>query len=241
MKSQPKYLLIAQDIIELIQDGNLRAGDQLMPEVQLCQKYAVSRMTVNKALSNLVAKGYITRTAGKGTFITEPRVTKYIGKKGGGSFSSDILSINKKPGAILIDYHVIRANELPEIANRLELENDDFIHCIQRIRTSDDVRIALSTTYIPCKYLPAIDITILESSLYAYLDSNYHFHPQALDFTFQAVLPTTKQKELLQIDSCALLKACHRSVLETGELFEYTETYYVGTQYTYQFIPEISE
>ena len=238
MKPQPKYLLIAQNIIDLIQDGSLRSGDQLMTEVQLCKKYAVSRMTVNKALSNLVTKGYLTRTAGKGTFIAEPKVTKYIGKKGNGSFSSDILSIHKKPGAILIDYHVARAADIPNVAELLHLENTDFIHCIQRIRTSDDIRIALSSTYIPCKFLPAIDIAVLEDSLYKYLAQKYRFHPQALDYTFQACLPTAKQKELLQIDACALLKACHRSVLESGELFEYTETYYVGNRYTYRFIPD---
>ena len=61
MKKTAIYLQIAQNIIEMIQDGTLRPGDQLMTESQLCEKYNVSRMTVNKALSTLVAQNYINR------------------------------------------------------------------------------------------------------------------------------------------------------------------------------------
>lgn len=240
MKKIPRYLAIAQDIIDLIHDGKLKSGDQLMTEAQLCGQYGVSRMTVNKALSNLVNQGYISRTAGKGTFILEPKITKNIGTNAIGSFSSDIRSINKEPGAILVDYHVLRASEIPSVAERLNLEEQDFVHFIHRIRTSDGVRIALSYTYIPCKYLPAIDVNVLEGSLYAYLDQEYHIHPAAFAYTFNALLPTAKQKELLQIDSCALLKCSHSSMIESGVLFEYTETYYAGNRYTYQFNPETS-
>lgn len=238
MKDMPKYLSIAQDIIAQIEDGTLRSGEQLMTENLLCEKYKVSRMTVNKALATLVNKGYIVRTAGKGTFILDQKVTKYIGAKSSTSFSKDMQSIKTKPGAILVDYRVIRASEVPNVLKQLELEEEDFLHYIHRIRTSDGVHIALSHTYIPCKYLPALDVTVLEHSLYEYLDKEYHIHPQALDYTFSALLPTHRQRELLQVDSCALLKSCHRSIIESGVLFEYTETYYAGNRYTYKFTPE---
>ena len=49
MKKAPLYITIAQDLMELIQNGTLRSGEQLMTEAQLCEKYQVSRMTANKA------------------------------------------------------------------------------------------------------------------------------------------------------------------------------------------------
>jgi DNA-binding GntR family transcriptional regulator len=235
-KKIPRYLEIAQDIIDKIQDGTLRHGEQIMTESQLCEIYNVSRMTVNKALSSLVSKGYITRTAGKGTFVLEPKVTKEIGKSG--SFSSDIRSINKKPGAILVDYRVVRASSIVNVAKKLKLEPDELVHNILRIRTSDNVKIALSNTYIPCKYLPALDVTILEGSIYDYLDRELDLHPAAFDYSFNAMLPNEQQKKLLQIDSCALLKVSHCSYTENIPVFEYTETYYVGNRYTYRFQPQ---
>ncbi len=235
MKKTPRYQAIAQDIIEKIQNGTFRSGDQLMTEAQLCEQYEVSRMTVNKALTSLVERGYISRTAGKGTFVLEPKVTKDLGSSN--SFSSDMRSINKTPGAILVDYKVLRAGSLPDVQERLQLSEEELVHFIHRVRTSDGVRIAISRTYIPCKYLPALDVTVLEHSLYEYLDREYHIHPKATDYTFSALLPTARQKELLQVDSCALLKLSHCSVTEAGTLFEYTETCYAGNRYTYQFYP----
>lgn len=229
------YLQIAQDIIEMIQDGILHPGDQLMTESQLCEKYHVSRMTVNKALSTLVAQNYISRTPGKGSFVLDINILKDISKKIPTSFTKDILSINKKPGAILVDYRVLRAEDTGEAARLLKLEDDELVHFIHRIRTIDNIRTALSYTYIPCKYLPAPDVTCLEHSLYQYLEETYQIVPMATDYTFNALLPTKKQQELLQMENCALLKASHISIIGTGSLFEYTETYYAGNRYTYHF------
>lgn len=234
MKKEPLYLTIAQDIMEMIQNGKLRSGEQLMTEAQLCEKYQVSRMTANKALSTLAAQGYISRTAGKGSFVLEPKITKDIGASES-SFTKDIASIGKKAGAILMEYQVIRAEEAPVAAGQLRLEAQELLHHIFRIRTSNDVRIALSHTYIPCKYLPALDATILEGSLYEYLGNTHQIYPAVLDHSFSALLPSKKQLELLQTDSCALLKSSHTSTIDPNLLFEYTETYYAGSRYTYHF------
>lgn len=235
MKKMPLYLTIVQDIMEMIQNGSLRSGEQLMTEAQLCEKYQVSRMTANKALSALVAQGYISRTAGKGSFVLEPKVTKDIGSSNISSFSRDMASVGKKPGAILVEYRVMRAEEAPLAAERLQLAENELIHYIFRIRTSNDIRIALSHTYIPCKYLPALDVTILEGSLYEYLDQTYQIHPRVLDYNFSAILSNKKQQELLQTEACALLKSIHTSTIEPDIFFEFTETYYVGNRYTYHF------
>ena len=235
MKKTPLYLIIAQDIMEMIQNGSLRCGEQLMTEAQLSEKYQVSRMTANKALSALVAQGYISRTAGKGSFVLEPKVTKDIGTSNISSFSRDMDSVGKKPGAILVEYRAMRAEEAPIAAERLHLAENELVHYIFRIRTSDDIRIALSHTYIPCKYLPALDVTILEGSLYEYLDQTYQIHPRVLDYNFSAILSNKKQQELLQTEACALLKSSHTSTIEPDIFFEFTETYYVGNRYTYHF------
>lgn len=134
-----------------------------------------------------------------------------------------------------MEYRVICAEEAPLAAEQLRLEAQELLHYIFRIRTSNDVRIALSHTYIPCKYLPALDVTILEGSLYEYLNNTHQIYPIVLDHNFSALLPSKKQQELLQVDSCALLKSSHTSTIEPDLLFEYTETYYAGSRYTYHF------
>ena len=237
LKKTALYLTIAQDIIDQIQAGSLRPGDQLPVEKELCDKYNVSRMTVNKALSSLVYQNYITRTPGKGSFVNEqePVVRKNIRQEGHNSFSADITPIGKQPGAILQEYRMIHASEYPRMQEKLHLDPNDMVHYIFRIRTIDGVRVALSHTYIPCALLPALDITVLEHSLYQYLDQVCGIHPHVTEYAFSALLPTKKQQELLQTESCALLKSAHTSSAECGPYFEYTETFYAGNRYTYYF------
>jgi GntR family transcriptional regulator len=53
-----------------IEDGRLRAGDQLPTEFELVERFAVSRHTVRVALQQLASEGLIVRRAGQGTFVT---------------------------------------------------------------------------------------------------------------------------------------------------------------------------
>lgn len=232
-RTTPRYLQIARDIINQIQKGNLQPGDQIMTESQLCDMYQVSRMTVNKALTTLVEKGDIRRIPGKGSFVLEHQVVKLIGSTD--SFSNDIRSINKTPGAILLEYQVLRSSAAETAAEKLKLKPDELIHHFSRIRTSDGIPVALSSTYVPCKYLSALDVSVLEDSFYDYLDRAYGLHPVVRDCSFNAELPDERQKKLLHTDFYALLKVCHTSSAENIDLFEYTETHYVGNRYTYRF------
>ena len=64
MKEMPKYKIIENYIIDRIQSGDLKPGDQIETEKQLSEKFDIGRLTVNKALINLAQEGYIERTAG---------------------------------------------------------------------------------------------------------------------------------------------------------------------------------
>lgn len=69
MKS--KYQIVLDDITTLIENNAYPPGSMLPTEMELAARYGVSRSTIQKTLGALVLKGMITRTAGKGTFVTE--------------------------------------------------------------------------------------------------------------------------------------------------------------------------
>ncbi|HML46713.1 MAG TPA: GntR family transcriptional regulator [Clostridia bacterium] len=69
MKS--KYQIVLDDITTLIENNAYCPGSMLPTEKELAAHYGVSRSTIQKTLGTLVLKGMITRTAGKGTFVTE--------------------------------------------------------------------------------------------------------------------------------------------------------------------------
>ncbi len=57
---------------ELINRGQLKPGDKLMPERELAETLEVSRTTVRNAISRLVFMGLLEHRQGQGTFVRSP-------------------------------------------------------------------------------------------------------------------------------------------------------------------------
>lgn len=232
MAKQPIYVKIMSDIENQIKDETLKSGDQIPTEKELCEFYNTSRMTVNKAISRLCEKNLIERIAGKGSFVKEHRVIKNLQLGTNGSFSDDMIATGKVPGSKLIEYKLVKGKEVPHVKHALKLKDDDFIHYFVRVRTGDGIPIAISYTYLSASIIPTIDIQIMEGSLYKYINK-LGYSIDGIDAEYSAVLPTDKQKELLQVDQVALFKSEHVTFLSDGRPFEYISTYYRGDQYTY--------
>ena len=67
------YLQIKQHILDGIRERHYQAGDRIPTEAALCEQFAVSRMTVNKALSQLAKAGLIERRRRSGSFVRRPQ------------------------------------------------------------------------------------------------------------------------------------------------------------------------
>jgi len=65
----PRYLQIATYLRILIQKNQLKRGNQLPTEAELCKRFSCSRSTVRQALDVLVREGEVHRVRGAGTFV----------------------------------------------------------------------------------------------------------------------------------------------------------------------------
>lgn len=65
------YDQVAQDIIAMIEKGELKPGDKLPTEMVLASKLGISRGMLREALTILQYKGYISRKPKDGTYIRE--------------------------------------------------------------------------------------------------------------------------------------------------------------------------
>lgn len=78
----PRYMLVADALIADIEQGTYRVGDMLPPELEIAEKYGVSRYTAREAIRRLTEMGLITRRAGVGTTVksaaTQARYTARI-------------------------------------------------------------------------------------------------------------------------------------------------------------------
>jgi GntR family histidine utilization transcriptional repressor len=67
-KTTPPYAQIKQTLKAALAKGDYAAGAQLPSEAELVARFAVSRMTVGRALNELAAEGLVERRQGAGTF-----------------------------------------------------------------------------------------------------------------------------------------------------------------------------
>ncbi|SAK53473.1 GntR family transcriptional regulator [Caballeronia hypogeia] len=66
---QPRYLQLAQTLINEIQSGRFPVGSTIPTEFELCEQFGASRSTVREAVKQLVQLGMVVRQAGIGTTV----------------------------------------------------------------------------------------------------------------------------------------------------------------------------
>jgi GntR family transcriptional regulator, histidine utilization repressor len=67
----PAYGQVKAFIKKRISTGTWKPGDPVPSEAALMEQFGVSRMTVNRALRELMGEGLVTRVQGSGTFVAE--------------------------------------------------------------------------------------------------------------------------------------------------------------------------
>ncbi len=67
---QPRYMQLAQTLINEIQAGRFPVGTTIPTEFALCDQFGASRSTVREAVKQLVQLGMVKRQAGVGTTVT---------------------------------------------------------------------------------------------------------------------------------------------------------------------------
>lgn len=74
--AQPRYLQLAQTLLNEIESGHYPVGSQLPTEYELCEQFGVSRATAREAVKRLVQMGLVVRQPRLGTTVTAQKITQ---------------------------------------------------------------------------------------------------------------------------------------------------------------------
>jgi len=109
----------------------------------LCKKFNVSKITVTRALRELVNEGLIIRKQGKGSFVNKHSYIQNLNKFL--DFTCNTASIEAEHK--ILKWHLVKPSK--KILNKMGLSKDDIVLEIIRLRYHDKKVIGLEYTYIP--------------------------------------------------------------------------------------------
>ncbi len=91
----PKYYILKKVLEEKIENEEFPADEPIPSEQELMEMYQVSRITVRKAVDELVNEGYLYKIQGKGTYVkTDERSSNLFAIT---SCTEDVVRMGMKP------------------------------------------------------------------------------------------------------------------------------------------------
>lgn len=225
----PIYIQISEGIRKVLVTRQVPAGSQLPSSFELCQQFAVSRVTLRQAFDLLERDGLIETRRGKGTFVACPRVQKTLTDMRG--FGEEMRLRGKVPSTRMLLFQESR----PGLAARdlLRLEEHQPVYEIRRLRLADGVPLAIEDVQLPSALVPRLDrANLSERSLYGVLEEEYGIRLVRCEDEVSAVLPNREQKRILGLDHpVALLQIKRVSYTKDDLPVELAVTVYRGDVY----------
>ncbi len=193
----PKYYILKREIVKKIDNDEL-LDDQLIPsERELIKEYGVSRITVRRAIVELVNEGYLYRIQGKGTYVKGDSKKQDLFSIT--SCTQDIINLGMTPSRKVIRCELI--DSYPKRARQMEIDKNDKLVVIDRVYYADKEPINRTITYLPQKYFPDLEQhNFHDESLYEVLEKHYKLKVTRATRTIEAVIATDEVANLLDVE-----------------------------------------
>ncbi len=167
--SNLKYIQIKDDIINKIQMSEYRANQVLPSENELCKIYNVSRITVRKALDELIHEDILYSIKGKGSFVKE-KATEGLSKIY--SFTEAITFLGGEPSKKVISFEIEKPNDVTK--EKMNLDDNDKVYVIKTLYFANETPYCINHAILCAKYFENLGYFDLNNnSLYEVLKNFY--------------------------------------------------------------------
>ncbi len=203
---RPKHAQL-RAILEEMCDTQLHPGDLLPGERVLEEAYGVSRITVRRAIGDLVASGRLRRARGKGTFVAPNPLVSRLNLA---SFSSemeaqDVTATSK----ILLSE---RAPAPPEVSEFFRSPPGTAHTHLRRLRLGDGEPYSIDDGWYNAEHVPGLLENDVYNSVYSILENDYRVPVTEADQVVTAVSADEQEAMLLDVPpGTALLRIVRHS------------------------------
>lgn len=188
------------EIVERIEclmiEKQLKPGDRLPSERELCELWNCNRMTFRSAVKRLVAEGKLVTVPSTGNFVAPAKLERYLQDLT--SFSDFVMQKGMIPDNRLIHQCILPASQ--KTADKLKVPAGSDIFELVRLRLVDHAPVSLETAQIPCSKFSGIEKYDFEKfSLYSVLERKYSVTLGGGTEEISITYADAEEAELLQV------------------------------------------
>lgn len=169
----PMYAQLKASLLSDISTGKYSPGEHIPAEPELGERYGVSRITVRKAIKELVDEGYLIKKQGKGTFVRRHVIDRKIEYVMG--FTESLERAGYHASSEVLGREIIPADH--NLADKLGIAVGDDVLYIRRVRKGDGIPVMMENNYFPANRFGFLEHADLSGSLYRLLSDKYDIHP----------------------------------------------------------------
>lgn len=192
----PLYLQLYEILKKKITSGEWPEESLIPTENNLMKTYAVGRETVRRAVLRLVNEGYLFRQRGKGTFVCRKRPEDGLEQLV--SFTAEMLARGYKPGNLVLANQRLHPDQ--DTAEILNCSGREEVIYIKRLRTANQLPVAVEESYLLSDVFGDVDPDKLEGSFYEYLVYDKGIKPGKIVQEISSGLADKDTAVLLEVD-----------------------------------------
>jgi GntR family transcriptional regulator len=196
-------------------------------ENALCEEYGISRMTVRSVITRLALEGLLYRVPGKGTFVSQPKITAtplpYNGIR-------EQLELQGYETSTVVIKNEIIAPPI-RVIKKFALKAEDNIYLIERLRFLKGEHFSYHRTYLRHKgekMEPIAADKLEKEQLCKILERDYRITPDKVIETLEMVYSSKELAQIFKVEARYPLLCLHDYIYCGSELVESSEVYFKG-------------
>ena len=218
--SVPLHTQISDYLLEKISTKQYKLGERLPSERELCELFGVSRITVRKAIGELIAQHKVHSVAGMGSFVAFPTMNDMVRPLS--SFTEDMAQRGMNAFSKILDAVTQKADA--DLAARMKINKGDEIIFLKRLRlvNPDNIPVAIQNSFISLKHCPnLLSFDLQKRSLFEIIRNEYGLRLSQGETTISARLANPEEGKLLQFPlPSAVLVTDQVTYIENNEVIE---------------------
>lgn len=193
----PIYYQLAKLLEEQILRGELKPGESLPTESEIAAHFEISRMTVRRAISELISAGMVYAQQGKGTFVARPKLDNVVFELN--NFNQQLAQRGLNVKTTLLEARIIRADE--ELQKIFQCQNPAtrFLY-FRTVLSAEKERLAYEIKYaIYTKSKPILEAELKDPTLTGLITEHSDFLPVSTKKILQVAVTSKEDASILGV------------------------------------------